>query len=489
MSDYRSLFDNAAIGIIETTADGKILAVNPGFALMFGFSSPDELIAEVPNILALYRDPAYREAFLGLLREFSQTKDFEIPLRHKDGRLLWVSANGRAVRDDKGQLVGVEGFVFDITSRKEIEVTLNLEREKLAEAQAITHVGSWEWDIVNNVVTWSKELCRIYGLSPSEFEASYEGFLQQVYFEDREFVKRVIDRSYEDRSPFEYVHRVVRPDGTVRTLHARGQPILDEEGNMIKIVGTGQDITEQQTIQERLRESLEQLKAVDAQRRLLLARLSDAHEEERVRIARELHDGLGQTLASISLFAKELEDDNPGAHAGRLADLRKIAEDAIVGIRAMVRNLRPVELDQLGLVTAVGRLAEDVGSQFGMAVSLRVWGEEARLGEPTEIAAYRMIQEATTNVVKHAEASSIVIEIGFEDEQLLVSIDDDGVGFERSQVSANAEHLGLINLDERASAVGGEVTVESRPGSGTSVRLRIPTHGDVKSEAAHGGRA
>ena len=477
VSNYRSLFDNAVIGILETSRDGKILAANPGFASMVGYESPEELMAEAPDIRALYNDPADREVLLSLIQERGEANDFGLSLRRRDGSLLWVSASVRGVRDESGELVGLEGFVIDITSRKETEAALNLEREKLAEAQALTHVGSWEWDVLAGTVTWSNELYRIYGLAPEEFEGSYEGFLDRVHPDDRAFVKGVVDRSYEERAPFDFYHRTVRSDRTVRTLHARGRTILDEEGKLIRMVGTGQDVTEQHEIQESLRRSLDELHAVDADRRRLLDKLSDVYEQERVRIARELHDGLGQALASISLFAKELEEDAPTPYSQRLSELRKIAEDAIVSVRSMVWNLSPVELDQLGLPAAIRRLAQEIRAQFGMTVNLRVWGKQARLNERSEIAAYRILQESMTNALRHSKAQCINVELGFEEETFLASVDDEGIGFEFSEAVQSTGHFGLMNMDERARAVGGEVTVDSRPGLGTSIRVRLPVDG------------
>lgn len=478
LSSYRSLFDNAAVGILETNIQGRILAVNPCFASMLGFSSPDEMMAEVPDIRALYSDPADRDRILASFTQGDQIKEFEASLRRKDGSLLWLSASARGVRDDSGALVGLEGFASDITLRKQTEAALKLEREKLEEAQAIAHVGSWEWDPSTNVVIWSEELYRIFGVDPREFETTFEGWLQFVHPDDRGLVEAAT--FYGGRTPFDEEYRVVLGDGRVRRLHARGYAIANHQGDLIKMVGVAQDITERYEIQESLSRSLVELRRVDADRRVLLARLSDGHEQERVRISRELHDGLGQTLASISLFAKELEEDIPARYSGRLKELRKIAEAAIVSLRSMVWNLRPIELDQLGLSAAVHRLVQESRMQSAMTVNLRVWGKQTRLFERTEIAAYRILQESITNALRHSEAQCINVELGFEEEKLLISIDDDGVGFKAPKGAHDRGRLGLANMDERARAVGGEVVVESRPGLGTSIRVWIPIEADER---------
>lgn len=128
------------------------------------------------------------------------------------------------------------------------------ERERqLAEAQRLAHLGSWEWDITTNALIWSDELYRIYGLDPQDAVASYEAFLDKVHPDDQEFVKQQIKQAYYDHQPFEYEHRLVRPDGSVRTLQARGNVVLNRDGQPIKMHGTGQDITERKEAEEQIR--------------------------------------------------------------------------------------------------------------------------------------------------------------------------------------------------------------------------------------------
>lgn len=121
---------------------------------------------------------------------------------------------------------------------------------QLAQAQAIAHIGSWEWDVPANTVTWSDELFRIYGLEPDTFLASYEAFLELVHPDDREFVSTEINSAYSGHEPFSFLHRIVRPDGEIRTLRARGEVFADDEGNILRMSGTGQDVTEQMQLEE-----------------------------------------------------------------------------------------------------------------------------------------------------------------------------------------------------------------------------------------------
>ncbi len=151
----------------------------------------------------------------------------------------------------------------DVLQRRRVEIALRSTEQRLtlaeerrrieqalAEAQAIAHLGSWEWDVPSNRLIWSDEMYRIYGLDPNTFEATYEAYLACIHPDDRELGRRVVADAYRERRSFEYQHRVIRPDGAVRLLQARGRVILNEAGDVIRMVGTGQDVTELQQMEQ-----------------------------------------------------------------------------------------------------------------------------------------------------------------------------------------------------------------------------------------------
>lgn len=207
----------------------------------------------------------------------------------------------------------------------------------------------------------------------------------------------------------------------------------------------------------------------------LLSRIVNVQEEERVRVGRELHDELGQLLTSILHFARRLEYDLTGENEERAHDIVRVAERALAGTRSLVRTLRPVELDQLGLVTATRRLAYDLEDRHGLHIAVRAEGLDDRLPSPLETAAYRVIQEALTNVVRHSQARDVDISLERQDEDFVAVIYDDGVGFDPIRINEEqGDGVGLIGMLERARLVGGEVRIESAPGRGTLVRLQAP---------------
>jgi two-component system sensor histidine kinase UhpB len=212
----------------------------------------------------------------------------------------------------------------------------------------------------------------------------------------------------------------------------------------------------------------------------LLSRLVKVQEDERVRVGRELHDELGQLLTSILHFGRRLEHDLTGEDAERASRIVEIADRALTGTRRLVRTLRPVELDQLGLVSAIRRLAYDIEDRHGLHVVVRAHGLEERLPGDLETAAYRIVQEALTNVIRHSYARDVSIELLRRGSHFSAIVQDDGRGFDPSPSGHGRgpnNGVGLVGMLERARLVGGEVRIESAPGSGTLVRMHAPVAG------------
>jgi signal transduction histidine kinase len=203
-----------------------------------------------------------------------------------------------------------------------------------------------------------------------------------------------------------------------------------------------------------------------------------AREEERARLAREIHDEQGQILTSIILFAKHLEQTVGEDVRQQVADLRQLAERALRAARSLAHQLRPLELDELGLVPALHRLAEHMEQRCGIRVDFAADPRVLRLTREVEVVTYRVVQEALTNVAKHAQAASASVTLSVRGGWLTVVIEDDGTGFDTDAVLGGGQppggNLGLRAMRERACRVGGQFAVESRPGAGTLIQLRVP---------------
>lgn len=232
---------------------------------------------------------------------------------------------------------------------------------------------------------------------------------------------------------------------------------------------------------ERLGHFRDELRRREEARTRLLEQIITAQEEERRRIARELHDETGQSLTSLTLgLAAITQSQDLHAIHERAGELRALAGRTLDEIHNLSRGLRPSILDDLGLVPALERHLKEYETARGLAVDLHARGLEHRLPGPVEIAVYRIVQEALTNIAKHAKASAVSVLLERRDDSVRLIVEDDGRGFDAREVLGGGDadrRLGLHGMHERALLLGGSLTVESAPGQGTSVFANIPLGG------------
>jgi signal transduction histidine kinase len=219
----------------------------------------------------------------------------------------------------------------------------------------------------------------------------------------------------------------------------------------------------------------EKMQASTARMQQLSRRLVEAQENERRHISRELHDEAGQALASLRFGLRLLEKDiERGASvSGRVAELMQRTDAVIDGLHRLAVDLRPASLDHLGLEVALRQYTRSVGTSFGLAVRFKARGlKSERLPAALETALYRIVQEAMTNVVRHARATRVDVLVELRGDRVTLMIEDDGIGFD-PEASQVGEHFGLLGIRERAEALGGTLTVESSPGAGSTVVVEV----------------
>jgi two-component system sensor histidine kinase UhpB len=197
----------------------------------------------------------------------------------------------------------------------------------------------------------------------------------------------------------------------------------------------------------------------------------EAQEGERSRLARELHDEAGQTLTSMLIGLKALEEMTDPASRDVVSSLRESVVDTLRGLRRIVVELRPKALDDLGLVPALEALTSSFGDQSGIAIDFKA-DNFPRLNAEAESALYRIVQEGLTNVVRHSEAGRASVSIGSTDHAVRLVIEDDGQGFDSAQNRTNG--FGLEGIGERAQLLGGRFVVTSRSGGGTALLVEVP---------------
>lgn len=212
------------------------------------------------------------------------------------------------------------------------------------------------------------------------------------------------------------------------------------------------------------------------QRQMFGAKIIKAQEEERRRVAREIHDGPAQAMANVVFRAEVCErliDSDLERTKQELRDLREQVRGCLRETRKIIFDLRPMTLDDLGLVPTIRRLLDTMKERSGIHTEVKLLGIERRLASHFEIGLFRIVQEALTNAEKHAKASSVTVKIEFRDGVVSVAVDDDGVGFEMAG-EVGQESFGLMGMKERIGLLGGDINVKSVKGKGTQIFVKVP---------------
>jgi PAS domain S-box-containing protein len=316
------------------------------------------------------------------------------------------------------------------------------------------------------------------------------GWLDHVHPEDQELTKAQWKRCSTSGESYESEYRLRGKDGEYRWFRARAVPIRDPDGNALRWYGTCSDIHDSKLLEQSIRDSAAKLeKMVDertAELRRLSARLMSMQDEERRRIAREIHDGLGQELAAAKMMVDGILKHSSVASARRsAAEASKLVERAIQQIRSISHLLHPPLLDDVGLLSAIRWYLDGLQDRSGLAISLDVEPPIfPRLAPDLETAVFRIIQEALTNVFRHSGARTARVQVTEKDHQLMVAIRDDGKGVEEAvaQFRPGSIGIGIGGMRQRAKELGGELRVMNAS-PGTLVELMLPVEKASSKEA------
>ncbi len=273
----------------------------------------------------------------------------------------------------------------------------------------------------------------------------------------------------------EFVTQCVRKDGSIlpALVNITRAPVEPKEGNRLLVFI--RDLTEREMVDERLRESEVQLRA-------LSNRLLAAHEEERTRIARELHEEFGETLPQLRVDLTALEkiiSRDIGEPLAKISIFEKIGgisellEKAIRSTRRLITELRPAVLDELGLQTAIQWQALEFENRTGIKCEFRKMGREAPLDTNISTSIFRVLQEALSNVARHSNASAVRISLRFVDDNVILEVHDNGKGMQEGKQKDPAS-TGILSIRERVLVLGGEFEILGKRGEGTTLKVSIP---------------
>jgi len=295
-----------------------------------------------------------------------------------------------------------------------------------------------------------------------------DGWAEGIHPDDRPRSLGVYQTHFDARTTFEMVYRLRRHDGEYRWVIDRGAPRFTPDGTFVGYIGACTDITDRRRAEDGLRASQREL-------RELSGRLLDAQEEERRRIARELHDDINQALAFVAVEMDLLGQALPGPSTRTVERVRALSaqvKELSSSVHDLSHQLHPSKLEQLGLVTTVRGLCQELKQHQGLEVTFTQRDVPERIPEAAALCLYRIVQEALRNVIKHAGTRHAVVELSGTPDRVHLRVSDSGAGFDPS---ANHRYggLGLISMRERLNLVGGKLVIHSRPGGGTRIDVCV----------------
>jgi PAS domain S-box-containing protein len=465
----RTVTERAQVGLIMVNSDRRYLYANVAYAGVLSLGTADSIGKRMSDVMGDVYDqisPRLDIAFAG------QRVSYEIAIPARPG----ASDHGRdrfyAVTYEPVQRPGedprVIGVLVEITERKRAEESLRLNEERIRLAQHAAGMGTIEVEMASGRRTWSSRTFEIFGLAPDSPQPGAEDVLRMVHPDDRSMVAEQF-ALFGSGKHIHVQYRIIRPDGEVRWVESSGNAIFDDAGLPIRYLGVFYGITERKQAEDKLRRSEDQLRA-------LAARLQTATERERLRIARELHDQLGQALTGMKMdldWIVRKHGAGGGVWVPMVQDSMKIVDSTIALVRRLSTELRPELLDSLGLHAAIQWDAEQFQRRSGIMCAVRVPEDPSVLSGDQKIGAFRIFQEALTNIARHAQAKMVLITLKRERNDSILIIKDDGVGFPVNLLE-QTQSLGVLGMRERALIMGAEFRLESVPGHGTTITLRIP---------------
>ncbi len=469
----RLAFAGAQEGVWDWNLETGAVVYSPRWKQMLGYAE-EEIAPGIEEWERLLHpeDKQRAEALNDAVRHGQATYEGEFRLRHKDGHYITVLTRGLPIRrETDGRVVRMVGTHLDISERKRTELALRESQERLALAFEGAQEGIWDWNLETNAVVYSSRWKQMLGYTDDEIEPHISAWERLVHPEDRKAADRAHESVSRGQATYEAEFRLRHKDGHYVHVLSRGFPVRrDPGGPVTRIVGTHFDLTERRKREaERVRSEL-------------LARLVFVQEDERRRIAREMHDQFGEQLTELSLRIGRLKEAcaQDVLLSDHVASLEAIARRLDHDVDHLVWELRPTALDDLGLLAALTNHLHEWSQRTNIAAELHTSGLlDDRLAPEAETALYRIAQEALNNVAKHSRARRVEVILERRSDFVLLIVEDDGVGFEQTE-GGTTSGFGLIGMEERAGLVGAGLQIDSTPGKGTTilVRMKAPAASD-----------
>jgi PAS domain S-box-containing protein len=356
--------------------------------------------------------------------------------------------------------LAVTAFTAEYFAKRELSSDVGIAHERLRMAMAHGKSVGWDRDLKTGRDLWSGDLQGVFGIGSDTFTGQSEDFDRYVHVDDRQRVWDAVADARVNHKPYAAEFRVVRQGGTIRWIAANGKFYYGKNGEPQRMLGMAMDITERKLAEEALTS--------------LSGRLIDAQEEERRRIAREIHDDYTQRLAIMAIDLENLAQDIgvPPAEA-RLRQLWNRAHELSADLHSLSHRLHSSKLESLGLVVAVRAFCNEFATQQSVQVDFQQENVPPGIPGDAALCLFRIAQEGLRNIKRHSGASKAEVRLEWQGEKLHLSVADRGRGFDAKKRSAR-DGIGIQSMQERLRLLGGQLEVHSRPMEGTRIDAWLP---------------
>jgi PAS domain S-box-containing protein len=470
----------AGLGVFQMGRPNEPMDASPRLREIYGWSA-DEPVG-VREIMARVHpdDRAHVTAAIGRPDSLADPQAaLEHRLLHPDGTVRWVIVRARRTFDGSGdglRRIRTVGTVLDVTDMRRAEAERQASEERYALFERGVNDGIWDWNILTGEHYHSPRWLEIAGANEDEAPPTDASFFERIHPEDQQRVRHALDRHWDAGARYDVEVRLRQSDGSYRWVLSRGEAVRDTTGRPTRMVGALTDISARKAAEEALRHAHDELeqRVQDRTRELrdLSASLLTAQEDERRRLARELHDGVTQQLALVSIDVGTIAaGDVPDALKTRLQGLQAKIVAISHEVRRVSHGLHPALIEDLGLCAALEAWCDE--HQQAHQTQLRfTGGGDAGLTIVEASALYRVAQESVSNAAKHARATRVDVTVRRTPAAIELEIADDGVGFDAGPRASGG--MGLVSMAERMRLVNGTLRVTSRPGAGTTIVAAIP---------------
>lgn len=456
---FQKVFRESPLAISLTSVrDHRYIEVNDAYLELTGYGL-EELAGKTPLDIAVWAKPEQQMEMIKDMLWTGDVRNREILYRTKSGEIR--EAIGSAALIDINGEPCMLGVNVDITDRKRASQAVRESEERLRIAIEAGHMYSFEWDVATDVVQRSRQSIAMLDLPDDGSMHTRLEFIERIQPEHRQKYIGALKSLTPEKPNYKAVFRLRHRSGRTVWLEESGRAIFEPDGKLRKVIGIASDVTESRESERMLRE--------------LSRRLITSQEEERCRIARELHDHIGQETALLCMLAQRIDSGEADAEQMPRSDVHELYRriKALGGdISKLSHRLHSSELTFLGLEVAAERLCRDFAEQYGIDIDYQVKSLPPTLDRPKSLCLYRVLQEALQNVGKHSHSSQVVVELQTIGDEVALEVKDNGEGFDIEKTGFESG-LGLLSMRERLNLVGGRFAIVSRPGAGTKLTANV----------------